>query len=92
MQQISEYTKVIHDLEAVLSREFKEDKWRVSLSVQDILNTNRNVNRIVYNPLTVQTNAKADTRIMWLKVAYSFGKYERPSLKEDAIPQGVGGG
>lgn len=92
MQQINEYTKVIHDLEAVLSREFKEDKWRVSLSVQDILNTNRNVNRIVYNPLTVQTNAKADTRIMWVKVAYSFGKYERPSLKEDAIPSGVGGG
>jgi iron complex outermembrane recepter protein len=91
MQQINEYTKVIHDLEAVLSREFKEDKWRVSLSVQDILNTNRNVNRIVYNPLTVQTNSKADTRIMWVKVAYSFGKYERPSLKEDAIPEGKSG-
>jgi hypothetical protein len=42
-------------------------------------------------PLSVQTYEKWDTRVVWLKVAYSFGKYERPSLKEDAIPSGKGG-
>lgn len=87
MTQITQFTQNIHEVEAILSREFSDDKWRISASFQDILNTNRSVNTIMYKPLNVQSYSKWDTRIVWLKVAYSFGKYERPSLKEDVIPK-----
>jgi hypothetical protein len=87
---ISQYTQNIHDFEAVLSREFKENKWRISATFQDILNKNRVVYSTIYNPLLTRTNMKWDTQVLWLKVAYSFGKYERPSLKEEAIPSGKG--
>lgn len=40
MTQITQYTQNIHELEAVLSRDFKDDKWQVSASFQDILNRN----------------------------------------------------
>lgn len=65
----------------------EHDKWRVSLTIQDVLNTSRTYNRIVYNPLTSESYSKWDTLTIWFKVAYSFGKYERPSIKESAIPE-----
>ena len=88
---ISQFTQNIHDLEAVVSREFNQNKWRVSASFQDILNKNRTVYSTIYTPLITRSYTKWDTQIVWLKIAYSFGKYERPSLKEEAIPSGKGG-
>lgn len=84
--QLSETTKPVHDLEVIFSREFSDKKWRVSLTVQDVLNSVRNYSRISYAPLTISSDYKQDTRVVWIKVARSFGKYERPSLSEDAIP------
>jgi iron complex outermembrane receptor protein len=86
MIQISSATKDIHELEFILSREFLNDKWRVSATFQDVLNSNRYVYRTDFSPLSVENYSKWDTQIIWLKVAYSFGKYERPSIKEDVIP------
>ena len=86
--QFSETTKPIHDLEVVLSREFKDDKWRVALTLQDVLNSNRSYMQTSYNPLLITSYFKQDTRIFWVKVSHSFGRYERPSIKESGIPQG----
>ncbi len=86
LTQITEYTRPIHEIETVISREFDHDKWRVSFTIQDVLNSSRTYSRVVYNPLTNESYTKWDTRTFWFKVAYSFGKYERPSLKENAIP------
>jgi len=91
MYLLNETTKGIHDLELVLSRKFKDDKWRVSLTVQDLLNTNATYSRTSYLPLTMDTYSKADTRSVWFKVAYSFGRYERPALEEESIPSKGGG-
>lgn len=87
MFQLSETSKPVHDLELVLSREFKDDKWRVALTLQDVINSNRYYTQVSYNPLLISSYYKQDTRIFWIKVSHSFGRYERPSLKEDAIPQ-----
>ncbi|MFN5417765.1 MAG: TonB-dependent receptor domain-containing protein [Flavobacteriia bacterium] len=87
---IAQYTQNIHDFEAVLSREFYQNKWRVSATFQDVFNKNRTIYGTIFNPLTTQNYSKWDTQVLWLKIAYSFGKYERPSLKEDAIPTGKG--
>lgn len=84
--QISETTKPIHELELVLSREFLNDKWRVSLSMQDVLNTNETYGRTSYNPMMISNYTKNDTQSIWLKIAYSFGRYEKPSSNEPAIP------
>lgn len=84
--QLSETTKPIHELEVVFSKEFFDDKWRVSLSMQDVLNTNNTNYRTSYSPLTVNSYSKQDTQSVWIKVAYSFGRYEKPSSTESAIP------
>lgn len=89
--QITETTKEIHDLELTLSKEFKEKHWRVAFSVQDVLNSNRYLNRTTFAPLVIESDSKPDTRVLWIKLAYSFGRYERPSLSENGLPN-VGGG
>jgi len=91
MYLLSETTKGIHDIEVVVSRKFKDEKWRVSLTVQDLLNTNSNFNRTSYLPLTMDSYTKADTRSIWFKVAYSFGRYERPTDDDGGIPSKGGG-
>ncbi|MES2589824.1 MAG: outer membrane beta-barrel protein [Bacteroidota bacterium] len=88
--QIFEFKQNIHDLELVLSREFFKDKWRVSASFEDVLNKRRTTYNTNYTGVNIQSYTKWDTQIVWLKVAYSFGKYERPSIKEEAIPSGIG--
>lgn len=86
MYQITENSKPIHELEVVLSREFFDKKWRASFTVQDIFNSNRTYNTISYAPLQIYSYYKQDTRIVWFKIAYSFGKYERPANNEEIIP------
>lgn len=88
MYQLSETTRPIHDLELVLSREFKDDKWRVALTVQDVFNSNSSYGQTSYNPLLITSYYKQDTRSFWIKVSHSFGRYERPSIKESGIPVG----
>jgi iron complex outermembrane recepter protein len=80
MFQLTETTKPIHDVEIVLSREFSDKKWRVSLTLQDVFNSNANYARTSYAPLTINSYYKQDTRVLWIRVARSFGRYERPSL------------
>lgn len=90
MNQITQQTKPIHELEVVLSREFLDKKWRVSLAFQDIFNTDKSIGTTIYRPLTVNSYSKWDTRVVWFKLAYSFGRYDRPSIKESTIPEGLG--
>jgi hypothetical protein len=89
--QITETTKAIHDLELTLGKEFKEKHWRVAFSMQDVLNSNRYLNRTTFAPMVIESDSKPDTRVLWIKLAYSFGRYERPSLSENGLPN-VGGG
>ncbi|MGV3632347.1 MAG: TonB-dependent receptor domain-containing protein [Bacteroidota bacterium] len=88
MYQLSETTRPIHDLELVLSREFKDDKWRVALTLQDVFNSNASYGQTSYNPLLITSYYKQDTRSFWIKISHSFGRYERPSIKESGIPAG----
>jgi hypothetical protein len=90
MNQISQQTEAIHRLELVMSRDFFDRKWRASFSVQDFLNSDKSIASIVYRPLIVNSYSKWDTRVIWLKLSYSFGKYDRPQNKEKAIPEGLG--
>ncbi|MCE3296085.1 MAG: TonB-dependent receptor plug [Crocinitomicaceae bacterium] len=88
MFQLSENTRPIHELELVLSREFSDDKWRVALTVQDVFNSNASYGQTSYNPLLITSYYKQDTRSVWIKISRSFGRYERPSVKESGIPAG----
>ncbi len=91
MFQLTETTKPIHDLELTLSKEFKDKHWRVAFSVQDVLNSNRYLYRTSFVPVILATDSKPDTRVAWIKLAYSFGRYERPNISENGLPN-VGGG
>ncbi len=88
MFNLTETTKDIHDIEVTFSREFKDERWRLSASVQDLLNMNTNYSRTAYSPIISTNYYKADTRQFWFKIAYSFGRYERPKLNEGGIPVG----
>jgi iron complex outermembrane receptor protein len=89
--QITETTKAIHDLEMTLSKEFKEKHWRIAFTVQDVLNSNRYLSRTSFAPVIMESDSKPDTRVFWIKLAYSFGRYERPNISENGLPN-VGGG
>ncbi|WP_343747651.1 TonB-dependent receptor [Fluviicola sp.] len=85
--QIYTYLKNRTALEVVFSREFYDKKLKTSLSFQDIFNTERDVTRVAYPNLNLDGYTKWDTRIIWFKVSYSFGRYEKPESDGPAIPQ-----
>lgn len=64
-------------LEVVFSREFKDRKWRASLSFQDIFNQTQNTVLVAYPYLNLRSYSKNDTRIAWFKLSYTFGKVDK---------------
>lgn len=87
---IYELTKNNSALEFVFSREFMDKKWKTSLSFEDIFNTSQYTGRSSFKNIDFNNYNKDDTRVIWFKVSYSFGKYEKPESDEEIGP--IGGG
>jgi iron complex outermembrane recepter protein len=85
--QIYEFTKNRSALEVVFTREFYDKKLRTSLSFEDIFNTDQSTTRVSFQNLNMDSYSKNDTRIIWFKVAYSFGRYEKPESDGGGLPQ-----
>ncbi len=76
MSQIFYLTKPRSSLEVVFTKDFMKKKLKTSLSFEDIFNTSQSSLRTAYQNLNLEHYSKDDTRIIWLKLSYSFGKYE----------------
>jgi hypothetical protein len=76
--QIYQLTKPRSSLEFVFTKDFFEKKLKTSLSFEDIFNTYQMTVQTAYPNLNIANYSKDDTRIIWFKVSYSFGKYEKP--------------
>lgn len=75
--QLYYMAKANSGIEFVLSREFQDRKWKTSLSFQDIFNKTQNTVLIAYNNLNIHSYSKSDTRILWFKLSYTFGRVEQ---------------
>lgn len=77
--QIYEITRIQSALEIVISKDFLKKKLKTSISFQDILNQNQFTSKISFENLNLSFYNKNDTRIIWFKIAYTFGKFENES-------------
>jgi iron complex outermembrane receptor protein len=85
--QIYQFIKNRSALEVVFSREFYDKKLKTSLSFEDIFNTDQSTTRIAFQNLNMDSYSKNDTRIIWFKVSYSFGRYEKPESDAGGPPE-----
>lgn len=85
--QIYQFIKNRSALEVVFSREFYDKKLKTSLSFEDIFNTDQSTTRIAFQNLNMDSYTKNDTRIIWFKVSYSFGRYEKPESEAGGPPE-----
>ncbi|MNE23790.1 hypothetical protein D3C80_1170610 [compost metagenome] len=66
----------------VLSREFLDKKIKTSVSFEDIFNMDQSNARVSFPNIHMNSYSKQDTRIIWFKISYSFGKVEKNSEPE----------
>ncbi|WP_430403912.1 TonB-dependent receptor domain-containing protein [Fluviicola sp.] len=85
--QIYQFIKNRSALEVVFSREFYDKKLKTSLSFEDIFNTDQSTTRLAFQNLNMDSYSKNDTRIIWFKVSYSFGRYEKPESDAGGPPE-----
>ncbi len=85
--QIYQFTKNRSSLEVVFSREFYDKKLKTSISMEDIFNTDQSTTRLAFQNLNMDSYTKNDTRIIWFKVSYSFGRYEKPESDATGPPE-----
>jgi iron complex outermembrane receptor protein len=83
MSQIYYFTKPRTALEVVFTKDFLKKKLKASLSFEDIFNTLQTNLRSAYPNLNLEHYSKEDTRIIWIKLSYAFGKYEKPDSNLD---------
>ena len=77
-------------LDVSFSREFYDKKLKASLSFEDIFNTDQSNGRVSFPNIHMTSYSKQDTRIIWFKVSYSFGKVEKNESEGLNLPN-VGG-
>lgn len=88
--QIYAFTQPRSSLEFVFSRSFKDKKWKTSLSIEDVFNTMQMTGETAFKNIRLGNYSKDDTRIVWFKLSYSFGKYEKPGSDESVMPNAGG--
>ena len=88
--QIYEFVRNRSALDVSFSREFYDKKLKTSLSFEDIFNTDQNTGRVSFPNIHMTSYSKQDTRIIWFKVSYSFGKVEKNDSEGLNLPN-VGG-
>ncbi|MDR0802410.1 TonB-dependent receptor domain-containing protein [Fluviicola sp.] len=89
--QIYEFTRNRSSFDVVFSREFYDKKLKTSLSFEDIFNMDRTNTRVSFPNIRMDGYSKADTRIIWFKVAYSFGRVEKNESEGISLPEKSGG-
>lgn len=75
--QLYTMARVNSGLEVVFSKEFQERKWKASISFQDIFNQTQNTVLVAYQHLNIRSYSKNDTRIVWFKLSYTFGRVDK---------------
>jgi len=75
--QIYDLTKTRSSLDIILSKSFMKNKLKASVSVDDLFNTSQSTFRTSYQHLDLENYSKDDTRIIWFKFSWSFGRYEK---------------
>ena len=88
--QIYEFVRNRSALDVSFSREFYEKKLKTSISFEDIFNTDQSNTRVSFPNIHMNSYSKQDTRIIWFKVAYSFGRVEKNDSPGLDLPN-VGG-
>lgn len=84
--QIYEFVKNRSAFDVIVSREFYEKKLKVSLSIEDIFNMDQTNSRVSFPNIHMNNYSKQDTRIMWFKISYSFGKVEKNESNGLGLP------
>ncbi len=88
--QVYEFVRNRSALDVSFSREFYDKKLKASLSFEDIFNTDQSNGRVSFPNIHMTSYSKQDTRIIWFKVSYSFGKVEKNESEGLNLPN-VGG-
>lgn len=88
--QVYEFVRNRSALDVSFSREFYDKKLKTSLSFEDIFNTDQSNGRVSFPNIHMTSYSKQDTRIIWFKVSYSFGKVEKNDSEGLNLPN-VGG-
>ena len=88
--QIYEFVRNRSAFDVVFSREFYEKKLKASVSFEDIFNTDQSNARVSFPNIYMNSYSKQDTRIIWFKVSYSFGRVEKNESEGLNLPN-VGG-
>lgn len=88
--QIYEFVRNRSALDVSFSREFYDKKLKTSLSFEDIFNTDQSNGRVSFPNIQMTSYSKQDTRIIWFKVSYSFGRVEKNEPEGLNLPN-VGG-
>lgn len=90
--QIYEFVRNRSGFDVVLSREFMDKKWKTSISFEDIFNTDQSNTRVSFPNIYMNSYSKQDTRIIWFKLSYSFGRVEKNDSEGLNLPDGTGPG
>lgn len=88
--QIYEFVRNRSAFDVTFSREFYDKKLKTSISFEDIFNTDQSNTRVSFPNIYMGSYSKQDTRIIWFKVSYSFGKVEKNDSEGLNLPN-VGG-
>jgi iron complex outermembrane receptor protein len=88
--QIYEFVRNRSAFDVVFSREFYDKKLKASISFEDIFNTDQSNARVSFPNIHMNSYSKQDTRIIWFKVSYSFGRVEKNDSEGLNLPN-VGG-
>lgn len=88
--QIYEFVRNRSALDVTFSREFYDKKLKASVSFEDIFNKDQSNNRVSFPNIQMNSYSKQDTRIIWFKVSYSFGRVEKNDSEGLNLPN-VGG-
>ncbi|WP_343636028.1 outer membrane beta-barrel family protein [Fluviicola sp.] len=88
--QIYEFVRNRSALDVTFSREFYDKKLKASVSFEDIFNKDQSNNRVSFPNIEMNSYSKQDTRIIWFKVSYSFGRVEKNESEGLNLPN-VGG-
>lgn len=75
--QIYDFTRPISSLEVIFTKSFLNKKLKASLAFEDIFNTSQSTIQTAYQNVNLQNYSKDDTRIIWMKLSYSFGRFEK---------------
>lgn len=79
--QVYQVKKPIQKLDLSLSKKFFNESLKATVTMSDVFNTNKLNAHGDFSGFNLDFHQDRDTRILWFKLSYNFGKYK--SLKRD---------